>query len=60
MNTLKWWGYLHVNGSIQVKRFFDQRDIDEANESDFVQKTTQPFDAVDRNDALKQASGILK
>lgn len=56
----KWWGYLHINGSIQVKRYFDQRDTDEAEESPFVDKVVYPFDAVDRQDALKQAKEILE
>jgi len=47
-----WWGYIHINGSIQVKRFFDHGDINEANESDFVERTFGPFDAVDRDDAI--------
>jgi len=48
----KWWGYIHVNGKLQVKRFFDQRDIDEAYESDFVSHVFHPFFAKDREDAL--------
>jgi hypothetical protein len=48
----RWWGYQHVNGKLQVKRFFDQRDIDEANESDFVQAIVYPFFAKDREDAM--------
>jgi len=58
MNT--WWGYLHVNQSIQVKRFFSDSDIHEARESDFVLAVTWPFGAVDREDALRQAKIILK
>lgn len=48
----KWWGYIHDNNSILVKRFFDSRDIQEANESDFVRRTFGPFDARDREHAL--------
>jgi hypothetical protein len=51
-NTNLWWGYLHTNGSIQVKRFFDQRDLSEAMESDFVDQTFGPFQATDRTQAL--------
>jgi hypothetical protein len=50
--TNKWWGYIHCNGTIQVKRFFDRRDIDEANESDFVATVHGPFDAVSRQAAI--------
>jgi len=56
----KWYGYLHINGSVQVKRFFSIEDIDEARESDFVQKVTWMFDATDREDAIRQATEILK
>jgi len=48
-----WWGYIHINGSIQVKRFFDQADIDDANDSDFVEKTFRPFEARSREDAIE-------
>lgn len=50
---IQWWGYLHTNGTIQVKRFFDTLDIIEAADSPFVQRTTGPFNAVDRADAVK-------
>lgn len=57
---LKWWGYRHTNGTIQVKRYFDDRDLREADESPFCARVTVPFDAVDRDDAIKQATAILK
>ena len=56
----KWWGYLHINGSIQAKRFFDNKDIDEARDSDFVLATSWAFDAVNRKDALRQLKEIFK
>jgi len=34
----KWWGYIHANGNIQVKRYFDKRDTDEAEEILFAKK----------------------
>ena len=49
----KWFGYQLQNGSFQAKRYFDSRDITEARESDFVFCVCEPFDAADRNDALK-------
>jgi len=58
---LKWWAYIHVNGSIQLKRYFDVRDLTEAAESPFVKDIIQPFDAFDREAALahvKQVMGI--
>ena len=53
-DQLKWWGYLHTNGSIQAKRYFEPLDINEAMESDFVSGVHGPFSANDRDDALRQ------
>jgi hypothetical protein len=41
----KWYGYLHTDGTIHAKRYFDMEDIIEANASDFVSETYGPFDA---------------
>ena len=57
---MKWWGYLHINGTVQVKRFFRITDLDDARESEFVLAVTWVFDATDREDALRQAEEILK
>jgi len=51
-----WWGYLHVNGTVQVKRFFDNRDLIEACESPFVQAVCTPMPCEDRADAITQFS----
>lgn len=50
---MKWWGYRHVDGSIHAKRFFENRDIQEADESDFVAATTSPFEADNREEAIE-------
>ena len=55
----KWWGYQHTNGSIQVKRFFSQEDIDEAMDSPFVSSVAGPFDAKDRDDAIEKTKKKL-
>lgn len=52
MEGLQWWGYLHTNGSIQVKRYFDARDLSEARESPFVQRMTGTFEADSREEAI--------
>lgn len=52
-NKLLWWGYLHTAGTIQVKRYFDHLDIEEANESPFCDIVIGPFEAFDRDDAIK-------
>lgn len=50
---IMWWGYLHANGTIQVKRWFgDHKDYTEDCEgNDFVQLVVPPFHAKDRNEA---------
>jgi hypothetical protein len=50
--TLKWWGYLHESGSIQLKRYFDNEDIYEAEDSPFVQEVLGPFEAESRDEAI--------
>lgn len=59
-NTFRWWGYVHENGSIQVKRYFDQQDIDDAIESPFVAKVFHPFEAESREDAIKIVQDFFK
>jgi hypothetical protein len=50
--TATWWGYQHINGSLQVKRFFGKLDLVEAEGSPFVRKVFQPFEAEGREDAI--------
>jgi hypothetical protein len=54
-----WWGYLHVEGTIQAKRYFDKLDIREAQESPFVARVFGPFEAKDRQDAIEQIETFL-
>ncbi len=55
----EWWAYRHTNGSLQVKPYFGPQDISEAQESPFVKMVAGPFECVDRNDAIQQASEVL-
>ena len=48
-----WWGYKHTSGTLQAKRYFDKRDIEEANDSPFCDIVVGPFKAKDREEALK-------
>jgi len=48
-----WWGYKHQSGSLQAKRYFDPLDIEEANESPFCEIVVGPFEAEDRDEALR-------
>jgi hypothetical protein len=52
-DKLLWWGYRHTNGSVQAKRYFDQRDLEDAYESPFVRQVVRPFEANSREDALR-------
>jgi hypothetical protein len=54
MVQLQWWGYRHVNGTVQVKRCFDERDITEAKESPFVACVYGPFQCDSREDAIRK------
>lgn len=52
---LWWWGYLHANGSIQVKRWFgDHCDYtDDCEGNPFVQYVIPPFEAETREKACE-------
>lgn len=54
MEKLKWWGYLHSNGTLQLKRWFgDVKDYtDDCEGNDFVQRVCYPFEAGTREEAL--------
>lgn len=58
MDKMMFWGYLHQNGTIQVKRWFgDHKDYtDDCDGNDFVQKVVRPFEAETR----EQAEEIIK
>lgn len=55
MNDIMWWGYLHQNNTIQVKRWFgDHKDYTEDCEgNDFVQRVVRPFAAPTREAAIE-------
>lgn len=55
----QWWGYRHVNGTLQVKRYFDQEDILDARDSPFVARVVGPFEASSREDAIEKAEQEL-
>lgn len=46
-----WYAYKHINGTIHAKRFFAVEDIDEAEESDFVDEVRGPIEGT-KEDAL--------
>lgn len=59
MSKLEWWWYVHTNWSIQVKRYFDDRDLQDARESPFVQRLFMPFEANSRDDAEKYILDLM-
>lgn len=48
-----WWGYLHQNGKIQVKRWFgDHKDYqDDCIDNPFVVQVVEPFEAKNAEEA---------
>jgi hypothetical protein len=57
-----WWGYLHVNGTLQVKRWFgDHKDYtDDCEGNDFVLRVVPPFAAESHIEALNIIRGELR
>ena len=57
---IEWYAYKHINGSIHLRRWFgDSLDIQEANESPFVESVTKVFTAETRKEALELAKELL-
>jgi len=56
MNQIMWWGYLHQNGTIQVKRWFgDHKDYTEdCYGNEFVQRVVRPFAADTQEEAFEK------
>lgn len=54
MDEFEWWGYKHKNGSIQIKRFSSEADIEDANESPFVVEVYGSVWAKSREEALEK------
>ena len=60
MANLQWYGYEHVNGTYHLKRFLDDiSDVYEAAGSDFVVQVAWPFEAENREDALRKLKNLL-
>lgn len=52
IDKILWWGYKHTSGTLQAKRYFDKKDLEEAYESPFCDIIVQPFEAKNREEAL--------
>jgi hypothetical protein len=59
-HDMPWWGYLHVDGTIHVKRFSDHRDLVEAQASPFVSKVIDVFNAPNREEAVRITTQTLR
>lgn len=62
-DAIMWWGYLHQNGTIQLKRWFgDHKDYtDDCEGNDFVHQVVPPFKAATADEAygiLEKSLGI--
>ncbi len=59
-----WWGYRHINGSYQVKRWWadglTSRTITAAYASPFIELVCQPFVARGRQKALARCKAIIR
>ena len=55
MNKVMWWGYLHQNGTLQLKRWFgDHADYtSDCHGNDFVQRVVKPYHAENREAAMQ-------
>ena len=55
MNKIMWWGYLHRNGTIQLKRWLgDHADYtSDCQCNPFVIKVVTPFESPTREEALE-------
>ena len=53
--TTMWWGYLHSNNTVQLKRWSgDHRDyLDDCIGNSFVVQVVKPFSASSQKEALK-------
>ena len=60
MSGIKFWGYLHTSGTIHVKRLFDKRDIEEAQESPFVAHICPVFEVNTTEEAYKHVNAFFK
>ena len=59
MRKLKFWGYLHISGTIQIKRWFSDLDITEAKQSDFVKYVAGPIETDDFAEARKKLTDMI-
>lgn len=57
---MKWWGYLHIDGSVKVLPYHDPRDLADAQSSDLVAFVVNPFEAENSDIAWRVAAVTAK
>jgi len=55
----RWWAYRHIDGEIVVKHYLNDFALNEADQSSFVTDRTEPFVAIDLEEARKTAKLLL-
>lgn len=55
----EWWGYLHEDGTVKIKRYFSQAEIINALESPFVKYVSGVVYANNKKEATKLISKEL-
>ena len=58
-SKMSFWGYLHINGTVQVKCYFGPDDVAEAEESDFCITALGSDKFESMVDAVKYYEGVL-
>ena len=53
------WAYRHINGHIQVRKYYDRLGIEDALDSDFVEDVAGPYPAHNRKEAEQIAISRL-
>lgn len=53
MDLNAWWGYIHENDTLHVKRYYGLQDIIEAKESPFCKRIHGPFPAKNSEQAME-------
>jgi hypothetical protein len=56
----KWWGYIHVDGSVHAKRYYEPLDIEEAERSPFCKKIYGPFEVELRSQAIEMVKDLYR
>ena len=56
---LLWYGVLHENGDLSVKRYHDWMDYKEAGDSDFTRHVTRIFEAPSSTYAIDEAKRLI-